>query len=113
MQEGDIVLALLPQASRESKLRPAVLLRRFEPHGDFLLCGVSTQLHQTVAGFDELLCEGDLDFAETGLRAASVIRLGFLATQPSRTIRGVLGKIKPERHARLLRRLAQYLTKAL
>ena len=46
MNEGDIALAPLPQADGQIKTRPVVLLRRLPPFGDFLVCGVSSQLHQ-------------------------------------------------------------------
>jgi mRNA interferase MazF len=40
MNEGDIVFAPLPQADGRIKNRPAVLLRRLPPFGDWLVCGV-------------------------------------------------------------------------
>jgi mRNA interferase MazF len=55
MKEGDIVLALLPQTDGQSKYRPAVVLRRMPGFGDLLVCGISTQLRQQVADFDENL----------------------------------------------------------
>ena len=54
MKEGDIVLALLPQTDGRGKFRPAVLLRRMPGFGDLLVCGISTQLRQQVADFDEI-----------------------------------------------------------
>jgi mRNA interferase MazF len=45
MNEGDIALTALPQSDGSVKPRPAVLLRRMPPFGDWLVCGVSTQLH--------------------------------------------------------------------
>ena len=52
MNAGDVVLTPLPQADGRLKPRPAVLLKKMPPFGDWLLCGVSTQLQQEVAGFD-------------------------------------------------------------
>ena len=49
MKEGDVVLAPLPQASGQIKNRPAVILRTMPPYGDFLLCGVNTQLRHEVS----------------------------------------------------------------
>ena len=68
MNEGDIALAPLPQADGQFKNRPVVLLRRLPPFGDFLVCGISTQLHQRVAGFDEEIAAGDPEFASAGSR---------------------------------------------
>lgn len=46
MREGDIVLTPIAQADGRVKNRPAVLLREMPPFGDFLVCGVSSQLRQ-------------------------------------------------------------------
>jgi len=109
MTEGDIALTPLPQADGRLKPRPAILLRRMPPFGDWLICGVSSQLHQQVAGFDEILASADADFAQSRLKAASVIRLGFLTTMPAERFLGIIGTISRERHARLLDRLSQFL----
>lgn len=82
MKEGDLVLTPLPQGDGQVKNRPAVVLRVMPGYGDLLVCGVSTQVHQAVGGFDELIKPEDVDVAGSGLRSASVIRLGFLATLP-------------------------------
>ena len=107
--EGDIALASLPQADGFIKPRPALLLRRMPPFGDWLVCGISTQLHQRVADLDEIIAPSDLDFSGSGLKAASVIRLGFLATLPPQRFQGVMGSVSPERHLRLLQRLSDFL----
>lgn len=80
-------------------------------YGDLLVCGISTQLRQAQEGFDEMIAAGDPDFAESGLLADSLIRLGFLAALPPRSIPGIIGRISKERHHRLLFRLSDYLTK--
>lgn len=104
-----MILAELPQADGSAKNRPAVALREMRPYGDMLVCGVSTQLHQRVPDFDERIVRTDADFAESGLLADSIIRLGFLAVLPRQRILGSIGAISPERHRRLLRRLSAYL----
>jgi mRNA interferase MazF len=109
MKEGDIILVPLPQADGRTKLRPAILLRIFPPFDDFLVCGVSTQLHQQVVGFDEVLGKQDPDFANSGLRQDSLIRLGFLAVFPRAQVIGSIGEISPKRHNALLRKLADFL----
>ena len=109
MNEGDIVLAPVPQADGHIKNRPAVLLRRLPPFGDWLVCGVSTQIQQRVADFDELIAPSDPEFANTGLKAASIIRLGFLAVLPETAMLGTIGSISRERHHRLLVSLCRHL----
>ena len=111
MKEGDIVLAPLPQADGIVKNRPAIILREMPPHRDLLVCGVSTQLHQYVKGFDEIIYPTDSDFKSSGLKAKSVIRLGFFAVLSRSSIAGSIGSISPERHKRLLKTLSEYLTK--
>lgn len=109
MKEGDVVLTPIPQADGNVKNRPAVVLREMPPYRDLLVCGVSTQLHQQVEGFDELITRSDEDFSGSGLRADSLIRLGFLAVLPSRSILGAIGSVSQERQRRLLKRLSDYL----
>ena len=109
MTEGEVALTSLPQADGRAKLRPAILLRQSPPFGDWLICGVSTQLHQEVVGFDDMIDRTHSDFRGCGLKASSLIRLGFLAVLPSDQLLGVLGCISSERHRRLLHRLAMFL----
>ena len=111
MKEGDIVLTPIPQADGSIKNRPAILLREFPPYKDFLVCGVSTQVRQMVRGFDEIISPSDSDFASSGLKSESLIRLGFLAVLPRAKIAGSIGSISSDRHKRLLKALADYLTK--
>jgi len=109
MNEGDLVLTPLPQADGQVKNRPCVALRRMPGFGDWLLCGVSTQLRQAVPGFDDTIGPEDSDFSASGLKAPSLIRLGYLAVLPEARLLGAIGTLSPERYRRLLERLAAYL----
>ena len=117
MKEGDIALAPLPQADGQIKNRPVVLLRRLPPFGDFLVCGISTQLHQRVADFDEVIEKADKEFPASGLKAASLIRLARekygrgldLAVLPETALLGRIGTISSERRQRLLANLCRHL----
>src|SRR5580658_7260999 len=109
MKEGDIVLALLPQTDGQGKYRPAVVLRRMPGFGDLLVCGISTQLRQQVSDFDEIIEPSNADFKTSGLKAPSLIRLGFLAVLPASSFLGTIGSISAERHQRLLSNLSEYL----
>ena len=113
MNEGKVILAALPQADGKIKIRPAIVLREMPPYGDLLICGISTQLHQFVTGFDEMILRTDADFTVSGLVTDSIIRLGFLMTVPRSHAVGNTGSISPERHQRLLRRLSAHLSKNL
>ncbi len=109
MQEADVILTPIPQADGTIKNRPVILLRELPPYKDFLVCGVSTQLHQEVVGFDNIIAPTDPDFATSGLRSPSLIRLGFLAVVPRHQIIGSIGEISSERHQHLLKTLSDYL----
>ena len=109
MREGSVILAPILQADGQSKNRPAVILREMPLHGDFIVCGITTQLRHYVEGFDEIISPTDPDFEASGLREESLVRLGFLAIVPRHRILGLIGEILSERHSRLLRKLSEYL----
>ena len=109
MKEGDVILVPLPQADGRRKLRPAIVLRVMPPFGDYLVCGISSQLHQQVRGLDELILRKDADFADSGLRDDSLIRLSLLSVYAEHQIPGTIGEIHPERHRRLLIQLSDFL----
>jgi mRNA interferase MazF len=109
MRETDVALTPLPQADGRIKNRPVIALRQMPPFGDWLVCGISTQLQQQVPGFDDIIERTHPDFADSGLKASSLVRLGFLAVLPTSSLVGVIGSISPDRHRLLLQRLAQHL----
>ena len=109
MQEGDVILTPILQVDDRVKNRPAVILREMPLYQDLLVCGVTTQLHHYVDGFDEIIAPTDSDFRLSGLREKSLIRLGFLAIVPRYRILGSIGEISPERYNWLLKKLSDYL----
>ena len=112
MRPGEIVLLRLSQANLLSgKLRPVLVLSDLPgPFGDYLVCGISSQLHQEMPDWDERLTTADDDFPASGLKVPSVIRLNWLAAvNPSASV-GTLGSIASERLARLRQRLAAHLS---
>jgi mRNA interferase MazF len=109
MKEGDIILTPILQADGQAKNRPALILRKMPPFDDFLVCGISTQLHQKVQNFDDIISKNDADFSGSGLVADSLVRLAFLAVLPSAKIIGAIGSISSIRHRHLLENLSNYL----
>jgi mRNA interferase MazF len=109
MKPGDVVLTPLPQADGAVKNRPALALCQMPPFGDWLICGVSTQLHHRVPDFDEIIEVSDSDFAGSGLKAPSLIRLGFLGVMPASKFLGVIGSISNDRRLGLLQKLSEHL----
>ena len=91
MKQGDVILASISQTDGKSKNRPAIILREMPSYGDLLVCGISTQLHQNVEGFDEIISPADEDFKSSGLLSTSLIRLSFLAVLPRGRILGSIG----------------------
>lgn len=78
MKEGDIALAALPQMDGENKIRPVLLLRQLPgPYYDFLVCGISSQTHQMIKNFDDIITELDDDFKKSGIIKESIIRFKF------------------------------------
>ena len=113
MKAGDVILTPLPQSDGALKNRPALLLRQVPPFGDFLACGISSQLRQAGPDFDEVILRSDSDFSTSRLLADSVIRLGFLAVIAKTHIVGSIGRISRERHERLLFRLSAHLVSGI
>ena len=113
-QAGQIVLFRFPQADlQEGKLRPALLLGKLPgEHGDWLICMISSQVRHYVPEFDEIVREEDLDFATSGLKVASVIRVGRLAVVEADVLLGTAGEIATDRLRRIKTRLSQWLEKA-
>jgi len=109
ISEGDVVLTPLPQANGATKNRPAVVLRKMPPFSDLLVCGISSQIHQAVPGFDDVIDTTDPGFVASGLKVASVFRIGFLAVLPANRFVGTLGAISPERLKLLRTRLSDHL----
>jgi len=110
-ESGQIVLFRFPRADlSEGKLRPALLLSEVPgPYEDWLICMISSQVHQRIDGFDELIEEGDEDFARSGLKVTSVIRMGRLAVVEGEMLEGSIGMISPERMRRIRKRLAEWM----
>jgi PemK-like, MazF-like toxin of type II toxin-antitoxin system len=108
---GDVVLIALPQAgSATPKLRPALLLADLPgPYQNLLICGISTQIQQLQANWDELMQASDLDYPSSGLHRPSAIRLSYLYAADPNEIAGVIGRIDATRLQRLRQRLSDHL----
>lgn len=108
---GQIVLLKFPQADlQEGKLRPALLIGELPgEYDDWLICMISSQMHHYIPGFDEIIQENDPDFANSGLKTLSVIRIGRLAVVESGLMIGAIGQISQERLQRIKTRLADWI----
>jgi mRNA interferase MazF len=111
MKKGNIILTALPQQDGQLKQRPVLILKEMPAYGDFLVCGVSSQINQYIANFDEILNQDDDDYKQSGIIKPSVIRLSFLAVIPKKSIAGSIGKIADSRYNKLIKNLTEYLNK--
>jgi 3-deoxy-manno-octulosonate cytidylyltransferase (CMP-KDO synthetase) len=109
VKAGDVILARLVQADGASKARPALVLHRWLPFGDLLVCGISGRLHRFIPGLDEFLRISDSDYKASGLKNDSIIRLGFLGTIPISDVHRQIGGVSNERISRLRFRLSSLL----
>lgn len=112
IHEGQVVLFRFPQTDQVSgKLRPALVLRELPgPHGDWLICMISSQLSQQTPILDEILNQTDSDFERSGLKTSSLIRVGRLAVVDRRVLLGAIGEVDPQRLIRIRNRLSRWLS---
>lgn len=110
-EAGQVVLFRFPQTDlEEGKLRPALLLAKLPgEYDDWLVCMISSQTHHNIPEFDEIIQERDSDFAGSGLKVTSTIRLGRLAAVSSEILLGAIGRISENRRERLKKHLAEWL----
>lgn len=108
MKPGDIVLAVIPQDDQR-KIRPLLVLKVLPKYNDFLVCAVSSQLHQRVPDFDLVLDYTHPSFSASGLKTSSLFRLANLAVLSDEDIIGSIGFLQD---SKLLRTLADYLLTA-
>ncbi len=110
---GQIVLFPFPQTNLTSgKTRPALLLGKLPGlYNDWLICMISSQLHQYIQHFDEVVDKNDTDFVQSGLKMPSIIRVGRLAVVEESVLLGAIGEIEDERLKRIKTNLSDWLTK--
>lgn len=110
-QAGQIVLVPFPFTDLSgAKLRPVLMLRQVSVQfDDWLVCMVSSQLRQADTQIDEILLPDDADFAMTGLKVPSVLRLTRLAVLESSLLMGSLGSIRDEQLQRIRQKLAVWI----
>ena|SRR5215207_8461978 len=110
-EAGQVVVFRFPQTDfEEGKLRPALLLGKLPgEYNDWLICMISSQTRQYLAGFDEIIQENDPDFGESGLKVTSVIRVGRLAVVSGEILIGAIGQISTERLSRVKKHLSDWL----
>lgn len=111
IHEGQVVLFHFPQTNRDAgKLRPALVLRKLPGrYDDWLICMISSQLSQMIFGLDEVVSSADSDFAESGLKTDSAIRISRLAVADKSIFCGAIGGISSERLSRIKKSLVGWI----
>ncbi len=110
-QSGQVVLLPFPFTDLSAaKLRPALILRKASREfDDWLVCMVSSQLHQMDEEMDEIVNASDADYKSSGLKAPSVLRLSRLAVVDGALLVGSIGSISDGRLTRVRERLASWI----
>jgi len=95
MTRGRVVLVPFPfDDLSTAKVRPAVCLTDpIGPHRHVILAFISSRTPTDILESDVVLDSGQADFAETGLRVSSTLRLHRLMTVATTLIRRELGKL--------------------
>lgn len=109
--EGQIVLFKFPQTDQiEGKLRPALVIRQVpDQHNDWLICMISSRIHQAIPEFDEVITPNDPDFEQSGLKLSSVVRISRIAVVNKNILLGKLGQIDTQRLSHIKKRLANWI----
>lgn len=111
ISEGQIVLFKFPQTDQEEgKLRPALVIRKLPgKYDDWLICMISSQIHQQIIDFDIVITSDDPDFEQSGLKLPSVIRISRLAVVDKNILLGKLGLVNKQRLAIIKQRLTNWI----
>jgi mRNA interferase MazF len=110
MEEGEVILTVL-NSDQSAKNRPALILRKAPRYNDYLVCGISSQVHEEVKDFDLLIDRNHPDFSSSGLKYEGVVRLFFLAIVREDEIKGSIGKLSRPTLQELQKRLSDYIFK--
>jgi len=108
---GTVALLRFPRGEGElGKRWPVLLLAPVPGRGNaWLVCALSTHVHQAVEGFDEVISGDDADFEGSGLKIPSAIRIGRLAVVAGELLEGSIGAISEDRLRRIRARLQRWI----
>lgn len=112
MQEGQIVLVPFPYIeSSEIKFRPAVLVKKLpNDYEDWLVCMITTKLHQEIKNLDITINQDDPDYKDSGLKQKSLIRVSRLAVVNKSQLPGILGNVSEDRLKTIKTNLVNWIT---
>jgi mRNA interferase MazF len=94
ISKGDILLVPFPFTDlSETKLRPAVVLWVDSRGQDVTLCFISSQSIDQVTNDEFVIFKSDAEFAQTGLKADSKVRVARIVTLERLLLKRRLGQI--------------------
>ena len=107
MMSGKVVLVPFPfDDLRATKVRPAVCLTDpVGPHRHVIMAFISSRTPADLLETYMILNSGQADFAVTGLRVTSTLRLHRLMTVTTALVRRELGELSPRMHDEVADRL--------
>lgn len=111
VKPGKIALLQFPRTDLgEGKLRPVLLIARVPGiYHDWLVAMISSRLEQTIPHFDEVIKENEADFAISGLKGTSVVRVGRLAVVDIGLLPGAIGEISEKRLNRIRQKIIKWI----
>jgi len=107
MNKGDIILITFPFSDLTStKVRPVLVLSPEDPkQQDFIVALITSNIIRSILISDHLLLTSDSDFAGTGLKTDSVIRMSKLHNLRKSLAKKRLGKVSGELMKKLEKKL--------
>jgi mRNA interferase MazF len=100
LARGDVVLTQFPFTDlKGASLRPALVVSQGAIGQDVVLAGISSVVRGQISPTDCLVTATHPEFAQTGLRVTSAIRLHKLVTVQTSVVSRRLGRIGPRLQA--------------
>lgn len=85
-----------------NKVRPAVCLTdEIKPHNHIVLAFITSQISASASATDFVIDKSDADFATTGLKVSSTIRLHRLMTVTKSIVQRELGELSPSQRTEI------------
>ncbi|WP_319420213.1 type II toxin-antitoxin system PemK/MazF family toxin [Pleurocapsa sp. FMAR1] len=94
LNKGDIVLVQFPFSDlSQTKLRPALVLVVSASIDEITLCFISSQKVKSLSASEFAIAKSDREFAETGLKADSKVRVTRIITLERKLILRKIGEL--------------------
>ena len=114
IKSGQIITVNFPDTSLGvGKPRPSLIIAPAPyAYSDWLVCMISSQLHQKAENTDLIIHEKDSDFSSSGLKTSSIIRIGRLAVIDETCFFGIIGEISSQRLLEAKEKIIKWIKKS-